>query len=196
MEDLSDEIYKVLVASGVHVSRAADISHKFKERARLKADKQSVELSLDELIAEHRRLLNVLNNGDPETLRKEAEDQSKELQDYINKKEASKPFKVGDTVKVMSSSFGHTGKVGIISSVGNNGAEDFYDVKFHDGQDVLFAENLKKIRDSEYSLSRQLMKESVETPSEEPVVKAEVDEVSEYFAKVRKHLVKQIEREE
>jgi hypothetical protein len=90
MEDLSDEIYKVLVASGVHVGKAADISHKLKERARLKDEgKKYIEMNLDELIAEHKKLLKVLESGDDEALKKEAQDQADELQSYIDKKKGS-----------------------------------------------------------------------------------------------------------
>jgi hypothetical protein len=86
-----------------------------KPKAAVKAEKKYIEMELDELIDEHKKLVSVLEKDNPKEVKKELEKQKEELQSYIDKKKAS--------------------------------------------------------------------------------VKAEKDDVSEYFKKVRKHLVEQIEKE-
>ncbi len=45
-----------------------------------------IEMSLDDLISEHKKLIKIMKEDNPEEVKKELEDQKKELEDYIHKK--------------------------------------------------------------------------------------------------------------
>ena len=59
----------------------------FDNKAKIKAD--YLKMDLDELISEHKKLVKILEEGNDKELIKEAEDQKKELESYIEKKKAT-----------------------------------------------------------------------------------------------------------
>lgn len=65
----------------------ATIMRKVEGKAEVKAD--YLKMSLDELIDEHKKLVKVLEQDNPEKVKKELEKQKEELQGYIDKKKAS-----------------------------------------------------------------------------------------------------------
>ncbi len=155
----------------------------------VKLKAEYVQMSVDDLIEEHARLVTVLEELKPEDVKEELEEQKKELESYIDEKKKSlmKNLKVGDTVKIMNASI-HAGQIGKIEQIFNNGNENYYQVTFVNGSDLLFPENIKKIRDADFNLSEHLM---TNTPIK---VKSEHDdEISEYFKAVKKDLLERFD---
>jgi hypothetical protein len=65
---------------------------KKKEEAEKSFSKKIKEMDYDELIAEHKKLVAILESEDPEKIKEEAKEQKKELEQYI--REASKKFNI------------------------------------------------------------------------------------------------------
>jgi restriction endonuclease S subunit len=152
-----------------------------------------VNMSVDDLIKEHKRLLEVLHNANPEELQAMYVEQEKELAGYLKERQ---PYVSGDIVKVMSGSNAHLGKTGTIGRTFNNGTEDYYEVVFNDGFDLLFKENMKKIRGANFNFTTNLIAEAPQDALLSPGVKAkETDELAEYFSTIREKLLNQLERE-
>lgn len=86
---LVEDVYKILVANGMTTSEAARYTQSFKNRARMKASTKYIEMSLDDLIAEHKKLIAIMESGDESKITQEIKDQKEELESYIEKKKSA-----------------------------------------------------------------------------------------------------------
>ena len=151
-----------------------------KSKPKLKAE--YLQMSVKELIAEHKQLVEVLKNDNPEEIKNEYEKQVKELEKYIQE---NQKFKKDDVVKIMSASNSHIGKMGKIGRTFNNGEEDYYEVILSDGYELSFAENLKKIKDANFNYAQQVVgvkSEDIPEHIEESIDKS-LDDLGDLFLK-------------
>lgn len=160
-------------------------------KAKLKAE--YIQMNLDDLIAEHKKLVDMLMNSNNAELQTEALDQAKELNKYIEMRKGE--FSVGDSVKIMSGSKDHLGRIGYISKILNNGKEDYYEIRMGDmGVDLCFKENIKKINNPN-TIAAITPETQVE---EKPVIKSDEKRtgiVAEFEA-MKEELLKRMELED
>jgi hypothetical protein len=160
---------------------------KTKSEPIIKADFEK--MPLDDLIKEHTHLVQVLMNDNPSEIKQELDKQKAELEKYMRQKQ---PLALGDIVKILNGSASHNGKLGRITKIHNNGEEDYYEVTLHDGMDLLFKENIKRIRNV-----NDVANATPETIDEPVRIKAqeEAANIEDYFADIKKQIAKRFELE-
>jgi hypothetical protein len=163
------------------------------EEAEPKVKAEYIQMSLDDLIAEHKKLVEMLEKSGNAELEREAIEQKAELEKYIEMRQGE--FKVGDAVKIVSGSKDHLGRIGYIAKVLNNGKEDYYEVRMGDmGLDLCFAENIKKINNP------NTIPDITQSDEEQPKIKSDEPEhkvgIVAAFEKMKEDLLKRIELED
>lgn len=134
------------------------------------------------------------NNNEYKENKLKANLSTDEIKELVDKKNLYTKYEVGDVVKIMNGSHAHTGKIGEVVKVYNNGEEYYYKIQVTEGFDLLFSENLKRVRGV---VNTQEVLENQGTDDEEANVKSQImaedeekeTDVVDYFKKVKKDLL-------